>query len=31
VLTPGGLEGYLREVARLGTRPDTAGFDIEFV
>ena len=31
VVTPGGLEGYLRQVARLGTPPDSAGFDIEFV
>jgi quercetin dioxygenase-like cupin family protein len=29
VFTPGGLEGYLREVARLGERPDPAGWDIE--
>jgi quercetin dioxygenase-like cupin family protein len=29
LFTPGGLEGYLREAARLGERPDPAGYDIE--
>jgi quercetin dioxygenase-like cupin family protein len=29
VFTPGGLEGYLREAARLGERPDPTGYDIE--
>ena len=29
VFTPGGLEGYLREVARLGAPPDVSGYDIQ--
>jgi quercetin dioxygenase-like cupin family protein len=29
VFAPGGLEGYLREAARLGERPDPSGYDIE--
>jgi quercetin dioxygenase-like cupin family protein len=29
LFTPGGLERYLREAARLGERPDPAGYDIE--
>jgi mannose-6-phosphate isomerase-like protein (cupin superfamily) len=31
LLAPGGLLGYLREVARSGSRPDPAGYDIELV
>jgi quercetin dioxygenase-like cupin family protein len=31
LFAPGGLEGYLREAARLGERPDPSGYDIELV
>jgi quercetin dioxygenase-like cupin family protein len=31
LITPGGMERYLREAARLGTAPEPAGYDIEFV
>ena len=30
VFTPGGMESFLREAARLGEPPDPAGYDIEF-
>jgi quercetin dioxygenase-like cupin family protein len=31
LITPGGMERYLREGARLGGPPDPTGYDIEFV
>ena len=30
VVTPGGMESYLREGARLGAAPEPAGYDIQF-